>query len=442
MRALPSFGIGRGGRGVGAKGSGREKRKSFLLLSLFVAASILGGGCSGSASGSSGGSAKSIILLIGDGMGAAHREATRLSSVGLEGDLAMDELPYSGLSRTASADLEDFVTDSAAGGVALASGVKTYNGAVGVDAEGGRVPTILEQAEEAGKSTGLVTTSQVTDATPAAFAAHVPERVDQSEIARQYVDESQPDVILGGGEDYWYPEGDPGAYPNNPADNPSEDLEEESKGSEGALVDRAERSGYTYVADADELERAEGPKLLGLFANEEMFQPGSEDEGGVYDPAIPLPEMTRKAIETLSENEEGFFLLVEEEAVDEMSHKNNAELMLEAGRQLDGAVEVARAYAEDHPNTLLIVAADHETGGLALEGGGELNASSGEDGLFRIAGTPQRFSLDWTTRAHTSVPVPITAEGPEAEGLGGVYENTHVYEVMKKALLGENAEGE
>jgi alkaline phosphatase len=402
-----------------------------------VVAPILAGGCVGGVGGSDGSKAKSVVLFVGDGMGAAHREAISLSAVGLGGALAMDNLPYSGLSRTDSADSEDFVTDSAAGGVALASGVKTYNGAVGVDADGERVSTILEQAKEAGKSTGLVTTSQVTDATPATFAAHVPERGDQSEIARQYVEESRPDVILGGGEDFWYPEGDSGAYP----DNPPEDPEERSKGSEGALADRAERSGYKYIADPDELEGAQGSKILGLFANEEMYQPKPEGEGGAYDPVVPLPEMTRKAIETLSQNEEGFFLVVEEEAIDGMSHENNGELTLRAGRQLDEAVEVARSYLEDHQDTLLVVTADHEAGGLAVQGadpeGPDGADDSSADGPFRVAGSDRRFSLGWSTVSHTSVPVPVTADGPGAENLTGVYENTHVYDVMVGALLGE-----
>src|SRR5919205_484236 len=124
--------------------------------------------------------------------------------------------------RPAPLDPEAFVTDSAAGGTAIATGVKTFNGAVGIDADENSVPTVLERAGGAGKATGLVTDSQVTDATPASFGAHIADRDKQSEIARQYIEKSKPDVILGGGEDYWYPEDDPGAFPDEPKVDPEE----------------------------------------------------------------------------------------------------------------------------------------------------------------------------------------------------------------------------
>jgi alkaline phosphatase len=378
--------------------------------------------------------AKSVILLVGDGMGPLHRDAVRLHEVGVEGKLAMDRPRYAGLSRTNSADPGDYVTDSAAAATAMASGTKTKNFSVGMDADGEHLPTILEQAKEAGKATGLVTTDEVTAATPAAFAAHVPDRDEQSEIARQYIEVSKPDVILGGGEDYWYPEGDPGAYPNRPS--------EKSEG-KGQLAKEAQRSGYDYIADPDELEGAEGPKILGLFANGQMFDKGPVGEG-VYDPVISLPEMAKKAIRTLSEDNEGFFLLVEEEAMDEMSHEHNAELMLEAGKQFDEAVEVALTYAEEHPDTLVITTADHETGGLVVEGPSSLGRDRPDmQGPFRVANADDRwFSVHWTTEAHTPAAVPVTAGGPGAEDLSGTYEITHLYDVMARVLLNKSPGGD
>ena len=121
-----------------------------------------------------------------------------------------------------------------------------------MDANGKPVRTLLEDARAPGKATGLVTTSQVTDATPAAYAAHVKDRAQQSEIARQFLESSKPDVILGGGEDYWYPEGNPGALPDHPPTDPTE----ESKGDRGNLVDRAKELGYRYVSDRAGLQRA------------------------------------------------------------------------------------------------------------------------------------------------------------------------------------------
>ncbi|MGW9019832.1 alkaline phosphatase, partial [Priestia megaterium] len=307
------------------------------------------------------GKAKNVILFVGDGMGTDHRDVIRLATVGTNGKLAMDDMPVEGRVHTSSGS--SFVTDSAAAATAIASGVKSYNGAVGVNMKGKPVQTVLEKAKLSGKATGLVTTSQVTDATPAAFGAHVSNRSAQSDIAKQYLENSKVDVILGGGEDYWYPAGSPGSYP----DAPPEDKEEGSKGTKGNLVNKAQKLGYTYVDNANELKYAKGQKVLGLFANEEMFQQAPEGEGDVYNPTVSLRDMTKKAIDTLSQNKKGFFLVVEEEGIDEMAHNNNASLTIKAGQQLDDTVKMAKKYAKTHPDTLVLVTADHSTGGLSLE---------------------------------------------------------------------------
>lgn len=379
--------------------------------------------------------AKNVVLVIGDGMGEAQREAIRLTSVGLKGELAMDRLPYSGSIRTAPDDPEAVVTDSAAGGTAIATGVKTYNEAVGVGPDEEPVETILEKAGKAGKATGLVTTDQVTSATPAAFAAHVTSRNDQREIARQYIEESKPDVILGGGENQWYPAGVEGAYHGSRS-------EESSKGSNDDLIERAQEAGYEYVSSKDELESAEGPKILGLFASARMFRPEPEGKGAEYDPAVPLHEMTRKALDTLSEDPDGFFLMVEEEAIDEMGHENNARLMIEAGRQLDKTVKAVKSFARRNSDTLVIVTADHETGGLAIEEADESDYSSepgsgnaSEDGPFSVKGSEHKFMADWNTTNHTGVSVPVSAAGPGAERLVGVHENTFIHKVMAESLI-------
>jgi len=399
-----------------------------------LAATALGQPDGNKSHGPSGPKAKNVIVFVGDGMAQAQRDAIRYSTVGLEGELAMDSLPYAGVLHTSPADPEEFVTDSAAAGTAIATGVKTYNGAVGVDANGRPVESVLEDARRAGKATGLVTSSQVTDATPAAFGAHVADRSEQSEIARQYLEHSKPDVILGGGEDYWYPAGNPGAYPDNPPEDPTE----ASKGTEGNLVQQAEQRGYEYVTNAEELEAARGPKILGLFANEEMFQQNPEGEGDIYDPVVPLPQMTQKALDTLSKNKKkGFFLVVEEEAIDEMGHRNNASLVLKSGQALDEAVAVANAYAKKNRDTLVVTLGDHEAGGLTVEGTDTSDESgdgiSAEDGPFPVANSDKEFVMDWTTTAHTAVSVPLTAGGPGARLFAGVYENTYVHDALARA---------
>lgn len=375
--------------------------------------------------------AKNVIVFVGDGMGPAHREAIRLAAKGLQQDLEMNKMPYSGNVHTSSTTV---VTDSAAAATAMASGVKTYNGAIGVDPEQKPVKTILEMADKAGKSTGLVTTSQITDATPAAFGAHVSDRSKQSDIAKQYLENSRVDVLLGGGEDFWYPAGNAGKFEDKPAKDPSE----ASKGTQGNLVNEAKKLGYSYVTNRRDLMKTKNNKLLGLFANEEMFEQKPEGEGDLYNPVVTLPDMTTKAIDTLSQNKRGFFLMVEEEGIDEMSHENNGKLMLKAGEQLDKSVQIAKEYAKKHPDTLVLTVADHECGGLTVEGVDSKDESgdgiSKEDGPFNAADSQEQFVIDWTTSGHTASNVPLTAMGPGADKLTGTYENTHIFDVLKQTM--------
>jgi alkaline phosphatase len=374
--------------------------------------------------------ARNVILFVGDGMAAAQRNAGSLAAVGPGGRLVMDDLPVAGLVRTSSADPRGFVTDSAAGGTALATGTKTYNGAIGVDAQGRPVETALERAAASGKATGLVTSGEVTDATPASFGAHVPDRGLQTEIARQFIAETRVDVILGGGEDFWYPPTDPGSIPGGT-----------SSSDQGDLVQAAEALGYQHVADAAGLAAAGSGKLLGLFDNRTMFVAAPEPVG-TNERRVSLADMTRKALQVLSRDEDGFFLVVEEEAVDEQAHANNGGATIEAVRLLDEAVAVGREFAERDEETLLITTADHETGGMAVEdpGTGDETGTppSTEDGPFDVAGSSFDFVVDWTTTGHTNGDVPLTAMGPGARRLTGYYENTYVHQVVVEALTGRD----
>ncbi|MCI4063920.1 alkaline phosphatase [Micromonospora sp. R77] len=378
--------------------------------------------------------ARNVIFINGDGMAAAQREAARLYLAGLDGQLTMDKLPISGQLTTSPHDPKAPVTDSAAAATAWATGEKTYNGAISVDTDGNPLPTLGAQAKAAGKATGLVTTAQVTDASPAAFFANTANRSAQDEIARQYLEVTRPDVILGGGEDWWLPAGTAGAYPDKPAEDPSE----ASKGTKGDLITEAKAKGYQYVSTAEQLDAAKGGKLLGLFANEELFQQRREGEGDRYDPPASLATMTAKALSTLSKNKKGFFLFVEEEGVDEFAHENNGTRMLQALAELEKAVAVARNYAATHPDTLVVVTGDHECGGLTVEDTGTADESgdgiSAEDGPFPIKGSNLSFNLDWTTSGHTGVDVPVTAYGPLAEQFTGKHPNTHVHEVLARIL--------
>jgi alkaline phosphatase len=414
-----------------------------------VAASLVGGAlvvllpgsalANGGGDGHGNGPARNVIFINGDGMGAAHREAARLDQEGFDGQLAMNSLSATGLQTTDPRDPRATITDSAAAATAWATGQKTYNGAISVDVNRKPLLTLGAEAERAGKATGIVTTAQVTDASPAAFFSTTPDRTRQSDIAKQYLEVTKPEVILGGGEDWWLPAGTPGTYADAPADDPTE----ASKSTQGDLVGQAQRLGYQYVSDAAGLNRARGDRLLGLFSNEEMFQQRPEGQGDEYDPVVPLPDMTRKALDTLSRDRDGFFLLVEEEGVDEMSHDDNGTRMLEAMRALDDAVQVARDYVAKHPDTLLIVTGDHECGGLTVEdvdgtdeSGNAPGSISSEDGPFPVHGDTKQFVLDWTTAGHSGAPTVVTAEGPRSEELVGYYPNTHLHDVMHEVLFG------
>lgn len=378
-------------------------------------------------------------------MGQAHRFAGQLLTAGPHGRLAMDRLPYFGVMDTLSHDFNSFVTDSAAAATALATGVKTYNGAISIDLEGHRRPTIAEAAKQSGRSVGLVTTCQITDATPAAFGAHVPNRVDHSEIARQFVEETGIDVILGGGAAYWYPPGEPTGIPPETAE-----LRMLSQGTAGNLVQTAIERGYRSVSTANGLNQAVADpatrQLLGLFANQELFRQRAEGQGDTYDPPVTLAEMTGAALEVLSRNDDGFFLMVEESAIDRMAHRNNGRLTLKGVLELDLAVQVALKFAASDPSTLIIVAADHECGGLAVAGsddpaypyepeGGLIESTlAGEDGPFSVAGTELAFVVGWATTGHTAASVPVTSVGPGAERLTGQFKNTYLFTAMAEAL--------
>jgi len=302
---------------------------------------------------------KNVILLIGDGMGPYHVKLTRLC---LGTELAMEAMDETGPSymTTYSLDPKDRIThkitDSAAAGTAIATGYKTYNHAVSVDFDGNDLETVLERAEAVGKATGLITDVFVEDATPAAFASHVEDRGMYEEIASEMAS-SGVDVLMGAGRGYFLPKG---------------------KGSHGGqrkdgrnLIEEMKKMGYVYVDSAEELEKVEinlneGEKLLGLFGG---FSAMTYDVDRQNDETINEPtllEMTIKAIEVLSQDEDGFFLMVEGGAIDWVSHDRDVAAIVAEMEAFDAAVEYAWNWAMDNGNTLVVVTADHECGGLQL----------------------------------------------------------------------------
>ncbi|MCB2179578.1 alkaline phosphatase [bacterium] len=354
-----------------------------------------------------------IILFIGDGMGTMHRQAATWLSLGEQGVLAMDSMPVHGSAITSSANNE--ITDSAAAATALATGHLTDNSYLGVDPDENLLVSILEMAQYQGWSVGLVTTTQLTHATPAAFAVHYPDRSANLEIARQLMNK-RVDVLLGGGEDDFFSKDEAGCFKGN-GKQPED------------LVAQAIAAGYTYVCSGEELlslDTSNTDQVLGLFAAEGMVRPFSPN----------LTAMTQTALEILSHDPDGFFLMVEGGQIDWASHDHDAETAMENVLGLDSAIALAQMYALDHPQTLIIVTADHETGGLSLntDGGGLLM----QDGPFRMP-DDTLFWVDWAlTGSHTSQPVTVTAQGPFSENLSGEYPLTKIYETMTILLLSQN----
>ena len=352
-----------------------------------------------------------IMLFIGDGMGSQHRKAAAWFKYGLEGQLLMDQLPFQDWLQTASAN--NAITDSAAAATAMAAGYQTNNGMIGVDPAGTALNTILEYAQAKGMAVGLVTTVQISHATPAAFAAHVLDRNQMTDIAMQLIDHGV-NVLLGGGEDQFLPTGTAGCFP------------QDGERSDGRnLITEALAAGYTYVcssAEFDTVDPAATDYLLGLFADDGMLRPFQPD----------LTRMTGKAIQILSRDPDGFFLMVEGGQIDWASHDNDAINAIQDTIDFDQAVNVGASYADGNPETLLIVSADHETGGMDAH----LNPTGlpGEDGPFMsLEGTP--FYVSWSTIGHTSGDVPISARGPAAVLVNVTHQNTSVFWLMSRLIF-------
>lgn len=345
-------------------------------------------------------------------MGLGQVALARITAVGPDGKLHMEQLPVVGLMRTHCAN--EIVTDSAAAGTAIASGAKTDNGMVGQTPDGRDVMTILEAAKCKGMLTGLVVTSTISHATPAVFGAHVRLRDMQSEIAEQLV-ANKVNVMLGGGREYFLPKSDSNS----------------KRADQLNLVKEAKASGYCYIETAKELEEAHGPYLLGLFQYDALT---------TKPPEPSLAELTEKAIEVLSkkhsglsEKNSGFFLMVEGSQIDLACHANDANNAVRQTLLFDKAVNVAVDFAMKDKQTLVVVTADHETGGLVTNDG-------------NMDGT--HLELSWSTKHHSSLPVPVYAFGPASEMFAGVYDNTEIAKRMAKILgtkqlpveMGQNVE--
>lgn len=326
---------------------------------------------------------KNVVFIIADGTGLVQLTSGQYKLVGAEGLLHLQTMPVTGIVKTYSAN--GLITDSAAGATAYSCGVKTDNGKIAQLPDETECKTILELAEEKGLSTGIVSTSGVTHATPASYAAHVRARGMEEEIAVDYLD-ADMEVILGGGWEFFVPSDAAGS----------------ERDDDRNLIEEFKSQGYEYVDSKAGLESSESGKLLGLFS------PGGMP---VLDRTPTLAEMSSKAIDVLSQNEAGFFLMIEGSQIDWGGHDNNSEYVVQEVKDLDAAVKVVLDFAKENGETLVVLTADHETGGMAI--------NSHYDRIDEV-------EVAWTTNGHTGVPVPLMAYGPHAIEFTGWQENIEV----------------
>ncbi|QSX24298.1 alkaline phosphatase [Priestia megaterium] len=409
-------------------------------------------------------SVKNVIMMVPDGYSTAYATNYRWYK-GKES--TMDSLLV-GMVRTHSANTE--VTDSAAAGTAYATGVKTNNGMVSVTPQGKELKTVLEGAESKGKSTGLVVTSSLTDATPAAFSSHVTDRNNEVAIPSQILS-NNVDVILGGGKDFFLPEKLGG------------------KQTSQNLVEKAKKQGYQYVETEKQLANAKGKKVLGLFADEGMSP--ELDRETTKEPS--LATMTTKALDTLKKDKDGFFLMVEGSQIDWAGHSHDAARAMKDAESFEKAVEEVVKFAKKDGNTLVVIAGDHDTGGMSVGGydqydtkvdilrnvtasapyieskfnkdfsnvkevvkqytkldltdeevqrikdakqsNGDQPIKDSDNVAYTISNIiSERALIGWTSKAHTGTDVPLYAYGKGAQSFSGLKQNTDIANLLAKAM--------
>jgi alkaline phosphatase len=327
---------------------------------------------------------ENIIIMIGDGMGLSQITAAKYAN---GGTLNLDRFKNIGMITTHSAD--NLITDSGAGATAFACGVKTNNGYIGVDADGNVVKNIFEIAQEKGMKTGVIATSSVTHATPAAFIAHTKDRSNEFEIAQQIAN-SKIDLFIGGGSEYFF--------------NREDDVD---------LKFALRKGGFkTYNKIKNNPERMRGDKMAVLAAKTGML------------PAAQRDDFLMDAWKTVESNFPlrdlgGYMVMIEGSQIDWAGHKHDQDYMVSELLDFDKVVGSVLSYAEMTQNTLVIVLADHETGGHTITEG---NA----DGT--------NMKIEWSTKDHTASLIPVYAFGPGAELFMGTYDNTDIFNKIKSLI--------
>lgn len=323
---------------------------------------------------------------MGDGMGLTQISAGTFSNNNASN---FERFNVIGLHKPYASN--KLITDSAAGATAFSCGVKTYNGAIGVDADTISVGTILEEAEMKGLSSGLISTSSITHATPASFIAHNKYRKNMEAIAEDFL-KTEIDFFVGGGRKHF------------------DSREKDSRD----LIDEFRKKGYhmsSYFEEELKDIKVDPSKNFGYLTSSE--EPLRKTEGRDY-----LPNAVSKALGHLpSHGDNGFFLMIEGSQIDWGGHANNLDWVLSEWKEFNGVIGQVLDWAEKDGETLVVITADHETGGLAIQPDSKMGDIKGA------------FTSDY----HTGTMIPVFAFGPGAEAFGGIYENTAIYNKMRAA---------
>lgn len=334
---------------------------------------------------------KNVILLIGDGMGGSQITVGRTQTRGPAGRLTIERLPVTGIVETWAAGSP--VTKSDASATAYATGVKTRNGRIGTDTEARPLRSILETLRDRGFATGLVTTSRITDATPASFAAHVAERSDQVAIAASLAG-ARVDLLVGGGRRFFQPKRARG-----------------ERGDGRDLLAEMQGRGVSLISDPAAFQSVRALPAAAIFDADPQQFAGREPSIG---------ELGEKAIELLAASGRPFFALIEDEEIDTQSHANDAERLAAALERFDEAVSHAVEFAARDGATLVLVTGDHSTGGPSIDD----------------SSTPKELVVVWESDDHTGEPIPVFAYGPPqaARLFTGVMDNTELPLRIARAL--------
>lgn len=332
---------------------------------------------------------QNVILMIGDGMGLGQVAALMIENQ--YRPTAFDRARYTAICKTYLAN--NRVTDSGAAATAMATGHKTRNSRIGTLPDGKTVENLTEMAKAKGLATGIVVTSHLADATPAGFIAHTADRHNSAEIAVAYAG-FPVDVAVGGGRRFF---------------------EKQEDGTD--IIARLQAQGYTYAATPEAFYAVNRTPVIGLFADKYM-EPAAK-RGENY-----LERATEHTLSLLSRNKKGFFVMIEGSQIDGACHRNHIREMLDEMRDFDRAVGRAFDFADKNPGTLVIVAADHETGGLTI-------VPNNRDFTAAESGIEYHYS----TTGHSGTPVIVYAYGAGAYHFSGVIQNTDIFRLVKALLI-------